>query len=232
MKINQAFVLAGGKGERLRPLTNNIPKPLVKVRGKPILQYSVELLTEHGVKEIILGTGYMHEKIEEYFGAGKKFGVKILYSVEKEPLGTGGALKATEKKLESRFIMLNGDNIADYDFTAMAKEHERNSALATLALSRVKDVTSFGVAKLEGAKIVEFAEKPSKEEAPSNWVNAGAYVIEKKAMEFLPQGFNLIEKTMFPALARRGKLFGYKHKGKWFTTDTLERLEAAENGLK
>jgi len=232
MQIKQAFVLAGGKGERLKPLTEKIPKPLVKVKGKPILEYSVELLKKHGVEEIILSVGYLHEKIEEHFGNGKKFGVKILYAIENEPLGTGGALKAAESKLQKNFFMLNGDNIANYDLTELAKAHFANKAMATLTLSKVDDVSSYGVAKLSGNKIVEFVEKPKQEDAPSNLVNAGAYAIDKKALEFLPSGFNLIERTMFPTLAKKGKLFSYKHKGFWFTTDTFERIEKAERELK
>src|SRR3989344_1309361 len=128
MKVRQAFVLAGGKGERLRPLTHSIPKPLVKVNGKPILEYSVELLAENGVEEIILSIGYMHEKIEEFFGSGKKFGAGIKYAVEKEPLGTGGALKNAEEMLDEEFFMLNGDNIADFDLGGMAKQHLAGNA--------------------------------------------------------------------------------------------------------
>ena len=231
-KITQGFALAGGKGERLRPLTNEIPKPLVKVAGKPILEYSIELLASHGVKEIILATGYMHEKIEKYFGAGERYGVNIAYSVEDEPLGTGGALKKAEGLLDGSFFMLNGDNIADYDLTDMAKQHHSSSALATIALCEVEDASSFGVAKLLGKKIIDFVEKPKKGEEPSRMINAGAYAVDKKALEFLPAGFNLIERTMFPALSLQGKLFGFAHSGMWLTTDTFERLEAAEKALK
>lgn len=232
MKIQQAFVLAGGKGERLRPLTNDIPKPLVRVGGKPILQYNIEMLALHGVKEIILATGYLHGKIEDYFGDGAQFGVRIIYSVEHEPLGTGGAVKSAEKILEEKFIMLNGDNIANFDLTKMQQTHAEENAKATIALVEVEDVSSYGVARLEGKKITEFVEKPSKESAPSTWVNAGAYVLEKEILSHIPRGFSLIEKNAFPALASDGKLFGYKHKGYWFTTDTFERLERAELGLR
>ena len=224
-------MLAGGKGKRLWPLTDKIPKPLVKVMGKPILEYSVDLLARHGVEEIILSTGYMHDQIEKHFGSGEKFGVKISYSVEEEPLGTGGALKKAENLLHEKFFMLNGDNISDYDLTALTERHEKQQALATLTLVEVVDVSSYGVARLGGEKIVEFVEKPAPEEAPSSLANAGCYAIEKKALKFLPSGFNLIEKTLFPALAEQGKLFYYIHKGKWFTTDTHERLEKAEKEL-
>ena len=231
MNITQAFVLAGGKGERLKPLTNDIPKPLVNVNNKPILEYGIENLVQHGVKEIILSTGYLHEKIEEHFGNGEKFGARIIYSVETEPLGTGGALKKAEELLHNSFFMLNGDNIANFNLSGLALKHEENGALATLILSEVKDVSSFGVAKLDDERISEFVEKPKQEDAPSNWVNAGCYAIEKDALEYLPSGFNLIEKTMFPKLASIGKLYSYKHKGYWFTTDTFERIEKAESGL-
>lgn len=231
MKIRQAFILAGGKGERLRPLTDSIPKPLVKVLGKPILQYNIELLARQGVEEIILATGYLHEKIEEYFGSGKGFGARIRYSVEKEPLGTGGALNLCKDDLDGTFIMMNGDNLADFDFIGMAKFHQKEKALATLQLVTVDDVSSFGVARLEGGRIVEFVEKPKQGEAPSNLVNAGAYIIEKGSLEYIPQGFSLIEKTMFPQLAGLGKLYAFRHKGFWFTTDTFERLARAEAGI-
>jgi NDP-sugar pyrophosphorylase family protein len=230
--ITQAFVLAGGRGERLRPLTDDLPKPLVNVCGKPILEYNIELLVQNGVKEIILATGYLHGKIEDYFGSGEQFNAKIIYSVEHEPLGTGGALKSAEKILDDRFIMMNGDNIANFDFIKMNKTHFEEKAKATIALVQVEDVSSYGVAKLEGKKIVEFVEKPLKENAPSNWVNAGAYVLEKDVLNYIPKGFSLIEKNAFPALAMERKLAAHMHKGYWFTTDTFERLQKAENGLK
>ncbi len=230
-KISQAFVLAGGKGKRLRPLTHSTPKPLIKVHGKPIIEYNTELLKRYGVKEIILATGHMHGRLEEHFGNGKKFGISIRYSVEKKPLGTGGALKAAEKMLDDRFFMLNGDNIADFHLGEMAAEHEVWNALATIALKEVDNVAGYGVARVEGKKIAEFVEKPEKGKEPSRLVNAGTYVIEKNALEFLPNGFSLIEKTMFPELAHMGKLFAHIHKGVWFTTDTHERLRNAEEGI-
>ncbi|MFH1257072.1 MAG: nucleotidyltransferase family protein [Candidatus Diapherotrites archaeon] len=231
--IRKAFILAGGKGERLRPLTNEIPKPLIEVKGKPILQYSVELLREAGVKEIVLGVGYKAEKIKVFFGNGEKFGVKVFYSEEKEALGTGGALKHAEKFFanEKKFIMLNGDNLADYDFKKMIEEHEANNAAATIALVKVDDPSSYGVAELQEKKIVRFVEKPKREEAPSNYANAGAYVLNKEIFKLLPHGFSLIEKNAFPQLAGEGKLFAFFHEGQWFPTDDKKRLEDAEKNF-
>ncbi|MEM4364010.1 MAG: sugar phosphate nucleotidyltransferase [Candidatus Diapherotrites archaeon] len=174
--------MAGGKGERLKPLTLETPKPLIKILGKPILQYNIELLANQGISKIILSTGYLHEKIENFFKNGEDFGVEITYSVENQPLGTGGALKNCKEKLDERFVMLNGDYIANYDFKKTNKFHEKSNAGATLQLVEVEDITGFGVAKLNKGKIIEFMEKPTKENAPSKLINAGAYIIEKWAV--------------------------------------------------
>mgnify|MGYP001601967887 FL=1 len=224
----QAFILAGGKGERLRPLTDDAPKPMILVQGKPILQYGIERLVSFGVKKIILGVSYKAEKIKEFFGDGKNFGAEIFYSMENGFLGTGGALKHAEALLKGKFIMLNGDTLMDVDFKKLDELHEKKKALGTIALVSVKDVSSYGVARLDGEKIAEFVEKPLSENAPSNFVNAGAYILEKKAIEILPEGFNLIEKTLFPILAASGKLYGFRHTGQWFPTDDMQRLARAE----
>ncbi len=227
-EIKSAFILAGGKGERLRPLTIDTPKPLLPVKGKPILEWAIERLADYGVENIVLGTGFLNEKIHEELGNGEKYGIKINYSIEKEFLGTGGALKFAQAFFDGRFIMLNGDNLMDIDYRTMNELHERNSATGTIALVEVDEVEQYGVAELEGEKILTFIEKPKKEEAPSNLINAGAYILEKEAIDLMPSGFCLIEKTMFPALAEQGKLFGFRHNGKWFPTDTIERYEKAQ----
>lgn len=232
MKTRQAFVLAGGKGERLRPLTDGIPKPLVRVNGKPILQYGLELLAENGIEKIILGTGYLHEKIESFFGDGKRFGLDIQYSVESVPLGTGGALKLAEPLLEKRFCMMNGDTISDIAVAEMGEMHARTGAFATLAVRKIPSTEGFGVILMQGTRITKFDEKPSVFSEKEMVVNAGLYVLEKKALEWLPSGFGLIEKTLFPLLAEKKLLQGFFHKGLWLTTDTIERIRMAEDFLK
>ncbi len=238
--IRKAFILAGGVGERLKPLTNDTPKPMLEVAGKPILLHAIKWLEYHGVQEIILAVGFQKEKIMNYFGGGRRGGARIVYSVEEKPLGTGGALKAAAGLLaaegkDERFLMLNGDNLMDVDYPKMLAAHEKNQAQATIALYEVKDVTGYGVAKLKGArgaKIVEFVEKPEAGKAPSQLINTGAYILEPGVFGLLPEGFSLIEKTAFPALAKAGKLFGFEHQGQWFPTDDLKRLEAARSGFK
>src|SRR3989344_3829582 len=231
MKIRQAFILGGGRGERLRPLTDSTPKPLVKVAGKPIIEYSLELLQKHGVEQVILSIGYLHEKIEKHLGSGEKWGLKINYAIENEPLGTGGALAAAKDSLDESFFMLNGDNIADFDLGKMQKAHTHSKLLGTIALTEVEDASSYGAARIENGKIVEFVEKPAPGTEPSKFVNAGAYVLSKNSLSMLPTGFNLIERTLFPALAKKSQLGAYFHNGLWLTTDTLQRIERAEEVL-
>jgi len=231
MVPKQAFILAGGKGERLGQLTANTPKPMIDVNGKPILEHLILEIKKHGVKEVILGLGYKAEAVKDYFGEEKN-GIRFEYNIEKEFLGTGGALKFAEPLLEKKFLMLNGDTLMDVDLGSMNRLHEKSKALATIALTKVENVESFGIAKLDGNVIEEFVEKPKKENAPSNLANAGAYILEKENLRLLPGGFCLIEKTMFPELAKQRKLYGFVHKGKWLPTDTLERLENARKNWK
>ena len=231
MVPKQAFILAGGRGERLGQLTADIPKPMIDVNGKPILEHLINEIKKHGVRNVVLGLGYKAEVVKDYFG-DERNGVRFEYNVEKQFLGTGGALKFAEPLLEKQFLMLNGDTLMDIDLTAMAGLHKKSKALATIALTKVENVESFGIARLKGEVIEEFVEKPKKENAPSNLANAGAYILEKENLELMPDGFCLIEKTMFPSLAEKRKLFGFVHKGKWLPTDTIERLENARKSWK
>ena len=228
MEILEAYILAGGKGERLKPLTIDTPKPLLPVKGKPILEWNIERLKEFGAEKIVIGIGHLGEKIEAHLGSGERLGVEIKYMKEEIPLGTGGAVKHASELLGERFFMINGDNLADFDYSAMTKVHEENRAEATIALYEVEDVSSFGVARMDAGKIVEFVEKPEEKDAPSKLINAGAYVLEKRTLSLMPNGFCLIEKELFPRLAAHGKLYGYRHRGQWFPTDTMERYEKVE----
>jgi mannose-1-phosphate guanylyltransferase len=230
MRLKRALILAGGKGERLRPLTLNTPKVLLKVQGKPIIQFNLELLKRNGVKEVVLAVGYLGKKIEEFLGSGEKFGLNIYYSYEKEFLGTAGALKNAESFLNEskRFIMMNGDELKEIDFIKMNEEHEKHNALATIALTRIENPKDWGTVKIENKKILEFVEKPVNGKAPSNLINAGAYILEKSVLDLIPEGRVSIEREVFPKLAGSGKLFGFEFKGQWFPTDTIERIKRAE----
>lgn len=220
----KVIILAGGLGSRLRPFTYSIPKPLIKIQGKPILEYTIENLHKHNLNNIILAVDYKADKIENYFGNGKKLGVNLTYCKRTGHVGTGGAIKICAKDINKTFIVINGDNIANYDFTKMLKEHKINKGIATLALTNVEDVTQFGVVKLKGKRIVKFLEKPKKEEAPSNFINAGAYILEPKILKYIPDGKCSMEKDCFEKITTKEKIFGFMHKGIWYPTDNFERF--------
>jgi NDP-sugar pyrophosphorylase family protein len=222
----KGFILAGGLGTRLRPLTYEIPKTMIPIKGKPVLQYNIELLKRYGIKEIVLGIGYMGEKIKEYFGDGKKFGVKIHYSEEKEPLGTAGALKLAGRFFKSTFVMCNGDELKNINIKRMVEFHKKHKPLATISLTKIDNPSEWGVVRMEDKKIVEFVEKP-KNNPPSHFINSGLYIMEPEVINMIPNGNVSIEKNIFPILAKKGELFGYFSRGQWFPTDTKERLDKA-----
>ena len=224
----KAIILAGGLGERLRPLTDTTPKPLLPIKRKPIVEHAINNFKKHGIKDIILCIGYKADKIKQHFKDGEQLGVNIQYSVENKPLGTGGAIKKASENIKETFIAINGDNLADFNWTEIIKQHKENNAKITLALYPVEDVTKFGIAKLDSNKIIEFIEKPSPEEAPSNLNNAGGYVIEPDALDILPEGKCSIERDCFEKLAKQGVVYAYRHEGQWFPTDDLEKYNKAE----
>ena len=227
----KAIILAGGLGTRLRPLTNETPKPLLLIKGKPIIEHAINNFVKYGITDIILSVGYKADKIKEYFGDGSKIGAKISYCIEDEPLGTGGAIKKAASGLDETFLVINGDNLSDFNWSQIIESHKKNNAQITLSLFPVEDVTQFGIAKLEGHKILDFIEKPSVDRAPSNLNNAGGYVIEPKILEMLPNGVSSIERDCFEKLVQKGVVYFCKHNGQWFPTDTLEKYNFANDNF-
>ena len=231
LEIKKAFILAGGLGTRLRPITLELSKLILPVQGKPCLQWNIELAKRFGAQDITLAVGFKHKQIEEKFEDGKKLDVSIHYNVEKDYMGTAGALKIAEGyfKNEQNFIMMNGDELKDIDFKAINAVHEKNNAIATLALTTVAYAKAGGLVKLEGEKITEFSEKPPDEEEGFKLINAGAYILSPKIFELIPAGKKVsIEKEIFPKLAEEGKLFGVDMGERQFLqTDTFERYDKA-----
>lgn len=237
--IKDAFILAGGKGERLGELGKGKQKVMLPVAGKSIIEWNIELLARFGIKRVVLGAGHKSEQLQETIGNSIKFQhdglqeVGIIYSEEEEPLGTAGALKNAEIHLGGTFFMMNGDELKDFDLGKMLEVHRKNKAMATLALVEVDDVSSFGVADLEGDKIKKFVEKPKQGEAPSNRINSGMYILEQEVFDLIPAGKNVnIEREVFTRIAEIGKLYGFSAQGAWYPTDTLERYERAQRRWK
>jgi len=184
-----AIILAGGKGTRLRPLTFNMPKSLVKINGKPLIEYALEELERNDVKNIYISLGYKAEKIIHYLENRKKNKANIKFVIENKPLGTGGALKYTMKKMQGYedVILINGDTIFKADFDEMYKFHKKNEALITIGSFKVDDIKGFGVIETEDTRIVRFIEKPDPKDVKSNIINAGVYILNKKVLDKLPQ---------------------------------------------
>jgi NDP-sugar pyrophosphorylase family protein len=223
--IRKALILAGGKGTRFKPITDEIPKPMIPLQGKPIIQHTIDLLKKYGIREIYISVGYKADKFKEYFGDGSKFGVKINYIEETEPMGTAGPLKLAKEYLNETFVMCNADELKDIDLIDMCLFHKENGAKATIALTTVNDPSAYGVAKMQGAKILEFIEKPAN--PPSNLINAGLYILEPEVIDMVPEGFCMVEKQIFPNIAQDQKLYGYHFTGQWYDTGNLERYAKA-----
>jgi len=223
---SKAVLLVGGMGTRLKPLTDTTPKALLKVNEKTITEHLFDLLKKYGIREVILCTGYLKDKIKEYFGDGSKVGINITYVEENSPLGTAGPLKLAKKYLKESFIVSNGDELKNINIPRMFRLHKRKNALATIALTTVDDPSHYGVARLDGSRIVEFVEKPVK--APSNLISAGFYILEPEVIDMIPDGFSMLEKDVFPELAKLGRLRGFPFAGQWFDIGNIERYKIAE----
>ncbi len=175
----QALILVGGEGTRLRPLTSEIPKPVVTLVDRPFLAFMLEWLAAHGVDDVILSCGFKADKVRTVLGDGSAYGVKLTYREEPRPLGTGGALKFCEDLLDERFLMLNGDVLTDIDLTAQIAQHVETGATGTLALVPVPDPSNYGLVRTaEDSTVLEFIEKPEGD-VGVNTISAGAYVLER-----------------------------------------------------
>lgn len=227
-KLRKVVILGGGKGTRLRPFTYEIPKLLIPIQGKPIVNHIISNLAKHGVTDVILSLGNMSERVIATLGTGKDLGVNIEYIVEKKPLGTAGPLKLAKHMLEEPFVMLNGDILSKIDYRNMFAFHKDSKALGTVALVAVDDPRlKYGVVNLSGNKIVNFIEKPKTGKEKGNLVNAGIYILEPEVINHVPKGFAMLEKDVFPKLAKLGKLAGYTYTGPWYDIGTTENYEKA-----
>lgn len=214
--INTALVLAGGA-----KLKNQMPNPLIPLNGKPIIQHTIELLKKYGITNVIISLGSNGDKIKKYLGDGLKFGVKINYIEEKEPLGTAGPLKLARNMIKNTFVMCNADELKDIDLYDMCMFHRGHNSVATIALTTVSNPSLYGVAKLQGSRILEFLEKPKN--PPSNLINSGLYILEPEVIDFVPDGFSMMEKDVFPKIANSERLFGYSFSGQWLDIGSMEK---------
>jgi len=212
----EAIILAGGFGTRLRPLTYTRAKSLLPILNKPMISYIMESLPKE-VDKVILAVNYQKNQIEKYFKE-TDFGKDIVVNDETIPLGTGGATKFADKHITGRFFVLNSDIICSLNLEDMIKFHKENNAVSTISLWPVENVSEFGVVDVkDDGNIVRFVEKPKPEDAPSNFINAGAYLLEPDILEYIETGHLIsMEKEIFPQIIRdTGRFFGFKFKGYW-----------------
>ncbi|MFH1285247.1 MAG: nucleotidyltransferase family protein [Candidatus Micrarchaeota archaeon] len=233
----KAVILAAGKGTRLRPLTYGIPKPLLPVGGKPVIDFVIDnLLTCKEIDTIYVGVSHMKEVIESYLKHTPRDGVEI-ETIMTMCWETAGDLKAIEieKELKGTIVVAYGDNVTNIDVSDMVKHHRKSGLPATVALFKVPkhEISRFGIADVKGNKIVKFVEKPKLENAPSNLANAGYYILEPEVLAQIPYKKVKIEESIFPKLASEGKLGAYVYDPDyWLDIGTIEAYRKANKMME
>ena len=224
----KAVILAGGLGKRLRPLTDERPKPMIEVLDQPIIEWQIKWFKKFGITEIVICVGYLKEHIIDYIGSGNRFGVKVGYAVEEEPLGTGGALKNAQSLLggaESEgFFMVNGDILTDLDPNIL-RDTATSSAIAVVPLR-----SPFGVIELDqSSNIIGFAEKP---QIKDRWINAGVYYFGSDVFGYLPDSGN-IEVTALPVMIKDKRIMAIRYERSfWRSIDSHKDIEEASKEIK
>ena len=204
----RAVLMAGGSGTRLRPLTCDLPKPMVPILNRPIAEHIVNLLKRNGITEIIATLHYLPDVMRDYFQDGKDFGVQMTYAVEEDqPLGTAGCVKNISELLDDTFVVISGDSVADFDLESALKFHRQKGSKATLVLTHVPNPIEFGVVITnEEGQIRRFLEKPSTSEIFSDTVNTGTYILEPEVLDYLPANQECdFSKDLFPLLLEKGE---------------------------
>jgi len=222
-----AILLVGGFGTRLMPLTKNTPKPMLTVAGVPVTEHQIAMAKAAGISEIVLATSYLSDVFIPYFGDGSKWGIKIKYAVEKEPLGTGGAIRNAAQLLDSNesVVILNGDVLSSHDLGEQIRQHEANDADVTLHLTEVQDARAFGCVPTDSnGRVTAFLEKM--ENPVTNQINAGCYVFNPRVVSTIPLNTVVsVERETFPELVASGaKVFGYVENAYWLDIGTPRAL--------
>jgi mannose-1-phosphate guanylyltransferase len=230
-----AIVLVGGFGTRLRPLTNDVPKPMLPIGHRPMIVRLVDRLATAGVTDVTLALGFRPEPFLAAFPGDRHGDVRVHYAVEPEPLDTAGAIRfaADFVGVDGTFVVLNGDVISEVDIAALVAAHRRHGGTGTIHLTPVEDPSAFGVVETDPAgRVVRFVEKPAPGTAPSNLINAGTYVLEPAALERIPSGERVsIERSTFPAMVDAGELFAVATDDYWLDTGRPDTYLAANLDL-
>jgi mannose-1-phosphate guanylyltransferase len=221
----KAVILAGGLGTRLRPLTYVMPKAMLPVGNKPILEKIIENLSAHGFREIIIATGYLGRTIEEYFHDGSRWNVSLSYTFS-PPAGTAGQLKTAQKMISEDFLAMNGDILVDVDIEGMVKQHKLTHATVTVAVREYEYQLKYGMVEFdEDSRIKTWSEKPKLK----GWMNIGLYVIQPKILDMIPEGKSYsLEYEVFPEAIRKGfPVYSFKSSSPYLDIGDLESLDQA-----
>jgi NDP-sugar pyrophosphorylase family protein len=227
--MSTAVVLAGGRGLRLAPLTDSLPKALVRIRSKPLLEWVIEWLARNDVRDLVVGVAYEKEKIMDYFGDGSPLGVRIRYSVHSVEGGTAeGFRKAIDRYVSDQtFLAMNGDELTNLSVGQLCELHVNSGALATVAVTEFK--SPLGIVRLDSNdRIVGFMEKVR---IPDTYASIGVYAFQRQILDYIPESGD-IERTTFPVLSRMNKLQAYRHDGFWMTVNNLKELQEAEDNIE
>jgi len=221
---NKMVIMAGGKGTRLRPHTENCPKPMLLVGGKPMLQHIIERARDEGFGGFLLSVNYLAHMIEDYFGDGGAFGVNIGYIHEESPLGTAGSLSMISKLVDEPFVVTNGDVMTDIRYSDLLEFHKRQESIATMAVRLHEWQHPFGVVQMEGLNIVGFEEKP----VARSHINAGVYALDPVALQELSYGESCDMPTLFERLQTRSyKTIAYPMHEPWLDVGRPTDLDQA-----
>ena len=228
----RAVLMAGGSGTRLRPLTCDLPKPMVPILNRPIAEHIINLLKRHQITEVIATLFYLPDVMRDYFRDGTDFGVQMTYAVEEDqPLGTAGCVKNIAALLDSTFLVISGDSVTDFDLTAAVEFHRQKQSKATLVLTRIANPVEFGVVITdEEQRICRFLEKPSSSEIFSDTINTGIYILEPDVLDYLPVDEECdFSKDLFPLLLEKGEpMYGYIAEGYWCDVGNLDAYREAQ----
>ena len=226
----KALIMAGGFGTRLKPLTNNLPKPMVPMVNKPMMQHIIELLTRCKITDLVTLLYFHPEMIENYFGDGSKFGVKMTYIGAADDLGTAGSVRNAKNYLNSPFLVISGDLLTDFDLVKAIEFHNKKKAKATMVLTRVENPLPFGIVITdEDGRITKFMEKPSWSEVFSDTINTGIYILEPEILDLIPPGKEFdFSNDLFPLLLHnKAALYGYIAEGYWRDVGSLDEYRQA-----
>jgi mannose-1-phosphate guanylyltransferase len=222
-----AVILVGGGGTRLRPLTYAVPKPLIPIFNQPLIARIIANLASHGVNRVVLAASAGDRRLEAALGSGARLGVKLSYSYETEPLGSGLAVKQAARGFDGAFFVCNGDIITDLDLSVMLKRHLDRKATLSISLSSVDDPTAYGIAELAAEdRISRFVEKPARDDTPSSWANAGTWIFEPAVLDLIPDEKmdGSLERLVFPSLIADGFIVqGFPSDAYWIDVGTSER---------